>query len=123
MLDVYITINYWSIRVETTENDIIRYGRPSRNKCNEKIEDTKRVIRSRKSTDRQYTGQRKKDKRTDTDLLFFYLRLTDYPIDIFNFFFLQSTMQKTRVTGSQHKKSGGGLYKVKNMSPNHESAT
>lgn len=57
---------------------------------------------------RQYTGQRKKDKRTDTDLLFFYLRLTDYPIDIFNFFFLQSTMQKTRVTRSQHKKTGLG---------------
>ena len=51
VLDVYITTNYWSIRVETTENDIIRYGRPSGKTYNEKFEDTKGVIRTRKSKD------------------------------------------------------------------------
>jgi hypothetical protein len=31
------------------------------------FEDTKRVIRSRKSKDRHYNGQKKKDKRTNND--------------------------------------------------------
>ena len=61
VLDVYITTNYWSIRVETTENDVIRYGRPSGKTYNEKFEDTKGVIRTRKSKDRQYNGQKKKE--------------------------------------------------------------
>ena len=34
----------------------------------EKLEDTKGVIRSRKSKDRQHNGQKKKDKRTNNDL-------------------------------------------------------
>jgi len=34
----------------------------------EKIEDTKEVIRIRKSKDRQYNGQQKKNKRTNNDL-------------------------------------------------------
>ena len=32
------------------------------------FEDTKEVIRSRKSKDRQYNGQKKKDKRKNNDL-------------------------------------------------------
>ena len=34
----------------------------------EKFHDTKEVIRSRKSKDRQYNGQKKKDKRPNNDL-------------------------------------------------------
>jgi hypothetical protein len=34
----------------------------------EKSEDTKGVIRIRKSKDRQHNGQKKKDKRTNNDL-------------------------------------------------------
>jgi len=34
----------------------------------EKFEHSKRVMRSRKSTDRQYNGQMKNDKRTNNDL-------------------------------------------------------
>jgi hypothetical protein len=34
----------------------------------EEFEDTKGVIRSRKSKDRQYNDQKKKDKRTNNDL-------------------------------------------------------
>jgi len=33
-----------------------------------KVEDTKRVIRSRKLKDRQYNGQKKKDNRTNNNL-------------------------------------------------------
>jgi len=34
----------------------------------ENFEDTKGALRSRKSEDRQYNGQKKKDKRTNSDL-------------------------------------------------------
>jgi hypothetical protein len=34
----------------------------------EEFEDTKGVIRIRKSTDRQHNGKKKKDKRTNNDL-------------------------------------------------------
>jgi hypothetical protein len=34
----------------------------------EKFEDTKDVIRSRKSKDRQHNGRKKKDERTNNDL-------------------------------------------------------
>jgi len=34
----------------------------------EEVEDTKGVIRIRKSTDRQHKGKKKKDKRTNNDL-------------------------------------------------------
>jgi len=39
------------------------------------FEDTKGVIRIRKSKDRQHNGQKKKDKRTNNDLLNKQLRL------------------------------------------------
>jgi hypothetical protein len=80
-------------------------------KCNSKdrqkeFEDTKRVIRIRKSEkDRQHNGQKKKDKRTNNDLLKdwsqllyeliqlfllwywkIYLLLSDYPFGIFKLF-------------------------------------
>ena len=34
----------------------------------EKFEDTKEAIKTRKSKDRQHNGQKKKDKRTNNDL-------------------------------------------------------
>ena len=41
----------------------------------EEFEDTKRVIRIRKSTNRQHNGQRKKNKRTNNDRQNIHIKL------------------------------------------------
>jgi hypothetical protein len=41
----------------------------------EEFEDTKWVIRIRKSKDRQHNGQKKKDKRTNSDLQNIHIKL------------------------------------------------
>jgi hypothetical protein len=41
----------------------------------EEFEDTKVVIRIRKSKDRQHNGQKKKDKRTNNDLQNIHMKL------------------------------------------------
>ena len=41
----------------------------------EEFEDTKAVIRIRKSKDRQHNGQKKKDKRTNNDLQNIHMKL------------------------------------------------
>jgi hypothetical protein len=41
----------------------------------EELEDTKGVIRIRKSKNRQHNGQKKKDKRTNNDLQYIHIKL------------------------------------------------
>jgi len=41
----------------------------------EEFEDTKKVVRIRKSKDRQHNGQKKKDKKTNKDLQNIHIKL------------------------------------------------
>jgi len=54
-----------------------RYGMESNSELwwKEEFEDTKAVIRIRKSKDRQHNGQKKKDKRTNNDLQNIHMKL------------------------------------------------
>ena len=54
-----------------------RYGMESNSELwwKEEFEDTKVVIRIRKSKDRQHNGQKKKDKRTNNDLQNIHMKL------------------------------------------------
>ena len=49
---------------------MLKYGKPE-----EEFQDTKGVIRIRKSKDRQHNGQKKKYKRTNNDLQSIHIKL------------------------------------------------
>jgi hypothetical protein len=53
----------------------ITFGRQPQNKLEEEFEDTKRVIRIRKSKNRQHNGQKKTDKKTNNDLQNIHIKL------------------------------------------------
>ena len=56
-------------KVEDTKGVIRRRkSKKDRQYNGQKCEDTKGIIRIRKSKDRQYNGQKKKDKRTNNNL-------------------------------------------------------